>query len=287
VLAGSAALAGAAPDDGREPPQRELQIGATSPVELLRNRKLAGLDEDEKAQIHALIARMSARVAARPSRRFRSGRHGLLDVRGTARSAMARAGEPDRLLRRARLSRPRKRVLLLDISGSMSPFAGGLLRFAYAAFRCAPRHTEVFTFGTRLTRITPFLRSGDPEAALVAASKAIPDWCGGTRIGDQLKAFLDGWGQRGMARGAVVVIASDGWERGDTGLLREQVRRLGGLAERVLWANPHQSTPGFEPLTRGMQAALPFVDRLVAGSTANELARLLDLMGADAWRRRA
>jgi uncharacterized protein with von Willebrand factor type A (vWA) domain len=281
TLPGSELSLSVDPGQHDDSPRRELEVGATSPVEVLRNRKLAGLDEQEKAQIHALIARLQSRVASRPSRRFRSAHRGVLDVRGTARSAMARAGEPARLKWRQRQHRPRKRVLLVDISGSMTPFAGGLLRLAYAAYRCAPRHTEVFTFGTRLTRITPYLRSGDPEAALVGASKAIPDWSGGTRIGDQLKAFLDGWGQRGMARGAIVVVASDGWERGDTERLRTQAQRLRSLAKRVLWVNPHKSTPGFEPLTRGMQAALPYVDRLVAGSTVNELATLLDLMGND------
>jgi uncharacterized protein len=193
---------------------------------------------------------------------------------------MVHAGDPDRLHLRVRRTRPRKRVLLLDISGSMAPYSGGLLNFGYAAHRCAPQQTEVFTIGTRLTRITQYLRSRDPELAMVGASRAILDWSGGTRIGDQLKTFLDLWGQRGMARGAIVVIASDGWERGNTAVLAEQVRRLSNLAERIIWANPHKSTPGFEPLTRGMQAALPYIDQLVAGSTANEFARLLDLLGA-------
>ncbi len=284
VFPGDAEIPGANPDpdDGV---RRELEIGATSRAELLRSRKLAGLNEDERQQIYMLIARLRARVAPRPSRRYRSAERGVIDVRHTARAAMAHAGEPDRLRWRVRRLRPRKRVLLLDISGSMAPYAGGLLRFGYAAHRCAPHQTEVFTMGTRLTRITHFLRSGDPEVALVAASRAIPDWCGGTRIADQLKAFLDLWGQRGMARGAIVVIASDGWERGDTDLLRTQVRRLSNLSDRVIWANPHKSTPGFEPLTRGMQAALPFIDQLVAGSTANEFAQLLDLMGAAARHR--
>ncbi|HUD24785.1 MAG TPA: VWA domain-containing protein [Burkholderiaceae bacterium] len=284
MLPGGAQILGADPDrdDGA---QRELEIGATSPAELLRTRKLAGLNDEERAQVYRLIARLRASVATRQSRRHRSADRGVIDVRQTARAAMAHAGEPDRLHWRVRRLRPRKRVLLLDISGSMAPYAGGLLRFGYAAFRCAPHRTEVFTIGTRLTRITQFLRSGDPEVALAAASKAIPDWCGGTRIADQLKAFLDLWGQRGMARGAVVVIASDGWERGDADLLRAQVRRLSSLSDRVIWANPHKSTPGFEPLTRGMQAALPFIDELVAGSSAQEFAELLDRMGAGAGRR--
>ena len=279
VLFGNASIIGADRDPDDED-SRQLEVGATSPAELLRDRKLTSLSDAEKTQIHALIARLRSRIATRPSRRYRPADSGMLDVRQTAKAAMAQAGDPARLLWRVRRIRPRKRVLLLDISGSMGPYSGGLLNFGYAAYRCAPRQTELFTMGTRLTRITQFLRSGDAEAAMIAASNAIPDWCGGTRIGDQLKAFLDLWGQRGMARSAIVVIASDGWERGDTGLLATQVQRLSSLAERVIWANPHKSTPGFEPLTRGMQAALPYIDQFVAGSTANEFSQLLDLMAA-------
>ena len=260
--------------------EHELDIGATSPSELLRHRNLARLSEEEKAQVHALIARMQGEVSLRPTRRNAPSRIGCLDMPRTVRAAMARAGEPDRLHRCRPRAKPRRRVLLLDVSGSMSPYAGGLLRLAFAAHRSAPGHTEVFTIGTRLTRITPFLRTGDAEAAIVGASRAIPDWSGGTRLGDQLKAFLDIWGQRGMARGSTVVLASDGWERGETDLLGAQMQRLSRLANCIIWVNPHASTRGFEPLTRGMQAALPFIDHFVAGSTADELDTLLALLAA-------
>ena len=255
--------------------EKELDIGATSPEERLRHRNLAKLSEAEKVQVYALIAQMRGKVALRICRRRRPSRTGPLDIRATVRAALARAGDPDGLHRRRHRLKPRRRVLLLDVSGSMSPYAGGLLRLAFAAHQSARNHTEVFTIGTRLTRITPYFRTGDAETAIVGASRAIPDWSGGTRLGDQLKAFLDLWGHRGMARGALLVLASDGWERGDTNMLAAQMERLSRLANRVIWVNPHSSTRGFEPLTRGLLAALPFVDEVVAGSTVNELEMLL------------
>ena len=259
--------------------EEEVELGAATDQELLRNRSIAGLTAEERDQIHALIARLRGQVAMRTSRRFQPDIRHRLDVRRTIRSALAHAGEPERLFRRTRRQRPRRRIVLVDISGSMTPFAGGLLRFGYAAYRCAPRATAVFTFGTRLTRITPLLRSGDPDQAIIAVSNAIPDWSGGTRIGDQVKAFLDLWGHRGMARGAIVVIASDGWERGTPDLLRAQMQRLRRLAHRIIWVNPHKSTPDFAPLTGGMQAALPYLDDFVGGSSANELDQLMCRMG--------
>lgn len=259
-------------------PEEDMQIGAASDQEKLRYRNVTGLTNDERAQIFALIARLHAQVAMRRSRRFRAARRPLLDVRRTVRAALAHGGEPDQLYFKAHRERPRRRIMMIDVSGSMSPYAGGLLRLAYATCRCAPRHTEIFTLGTRLTRVTPFLTGDDPDRAIALASRAIPDWSGGTRLGDQMKAFLDLWGQRGMARGAIVVVASDGMERGGSDLLGQQMQRLRRLAHRVIWANPHKSTPGFEPLMGGMRAAMPALDDFVGGSSAAELERLLELM---------
>jgi uncharacterized protein with von Willebrand factor type A (vWA) domain len=160
----------------------------------------------------------------------------------------------------------------------MSPYADVLLRFAHAAVRVSPTATEAFTIGTRLTRITRQLRQRDAEDALAAASRAIPDWSGGTRIGESLQAFLDLWGQRGTARRAVVVIASDGWERGDATLLGEQMARLARLAHHVVWVNPHRGKAGFAPVTAGMSAALPHVDELVAGHTLDALHNLAEVI---------
>jgi uncharacterized protein with von Willebrand factor type A (vWA) domain len=153
-------------------------------------------------------------------------------------------------------------VLLVDVSGSMAPYADTLLRFAHALVRCEPRATEAFSVGTRLTRITAELRHRDPGTAMREVSAAVPDWSGGTRLGEELKEFLD----RGSgARGAVIVIASDGWERGDPSLLAQQMARLSRLARRVIWVNPHKGQDGYQPLTGGMRAALPHVGAFVAG----------------------
>jgi uncharacterized protein with von Willebrand factor type A (vWA) domain len=183
----------------------------------------------------------------------------------TVRRALRDGGEVTRLLHRRARPRPRRVVLLIDVSGSMSPYADALLRFAHAAVRARPSSTEVFTIGTRLTRVTREMRLRDPDKALAASGSAIPDWSGGTRLGEVLKAFLDRWGQRGMARGAVVVVCSDGWERGGAELLGEQMTRLRRLAHAVVWVNPHKGRVGYEPLTGGMQAALPSIDHFVSG----------------------
>jgi len=166
-------------------------------------------------------------------------------------------------------------VLLVDVSGSMSPYADALLRLAHVWVRGAPRSTEVFTVGTRLTRVTRSLRARDPDVALKAAGEQVPDWSGGTRLGDVLGAFLDRWGQRGVARRACVVIFSDGWERGDPAVLAEQMARLRRLAHQVVWVNPHRGKAGYRPVQGGIAAALPYVDDLVAG---HSLATFVDLM---------
>jgi uncharacterized protein with von Willebrand factor type A (vWA) domain len=165
-------------------------------------------------------------------------------------------------------------VLLVDISGSMSTYADALLRFAHAASRRRGVDTEVFTIGTRLTRVTRELASPDPDTAMAAVSAAVPDYSGGTRLGVLLRDFLDRWGQRGMARGAVVVVLSDGWERDDPVLLGDQMRRLGLLAHRVVWCNPRKGRPGFAPLAGGLAAALPHVDDFVEGHSLAALQQL-------------
>ena len=164
----------------------------------------------------------------------------------------------------------------------MQPYAEAMLCFAHAAVHAAARRrtgAEIFTIGTRLTRVSRELSAPEPDAALRAVGAAVPDWSGGTRLGDLLKAFLDRWGQRGTARGAVVVIASDGWERADPALLAEQMQRLHRLAHRVVWVNPHKAKPGYAPLTAGMAAALPSVDDFVEGHSLAALERLAAVLG--------
>ena len=163
----------------------------------------------------------------------------------------------------------------------MRPYADAILRLAHLLAHSAgrTRRVEVFTLGTRLTRVTPPLRTRDPEHALVRAGEQVPDWSGGTRLGETLKAFLDRWGARGMARGAVVVVFSDGWERGDAVELGEQMARLQRLAHRVVWVNPHRGKDGYEPVQRGIQAALPHCDDFVAGHSLRAFDEVLEVIG--------
>jgi len=253
---------------------------AASRAEVLRHRDLAELTEAERADVGHLLDALQPSGPLRRTRRRRPSHRGALDPARTVRAMLRRGGEPAQLHHRTRSLRPRRLVLLVDISGSMSAYADGLLQFAHAA--CRRRvSTEVFTIATRLTRVSRELRALNPDAALSAAYAAVPDWSGGTRLGEQLKAFLDRWGQRGVARGAVVVIASDGWERGDVTQLGEQMRRLHRLAHRVVWVSPHAGKDGFAPATAGLRTALPSVDLLVAGHSVGALVRLAGLLSQE------
>lgn len=247
--------------------------------ERLAHRDVAELDPRERRELARAFAALPNRPPQRRGHRTKASHRGGIDVGRTAREQLRRGGEPGPLLRRERRPRPRRLVWLIDISGSMKPYADSYLRLAHRSFHAAPRSTEVFTMGTRLTRVTPALRLQDPDRALEAAGKLVPDWSGGTRLGDMLQAFSDRWGRRGIARGAVVVIASDGWERGDPQLLGDQVAQLRRLAHRIVWANPHRGKSGYEPIQSGIVAALPSVDELVAGHSLATLGEVLDLVG--------
>lgn len=238
---------------------------AASGEEILRHRDIAQLSPRERAELQRLFALLAPHSPLRRSRRRTPANRGSVHVARTVRRALHNGGEIVSLSRRKARERPRAVVVLLDVSGSMSPYADALMRFAHALTRAHQGSTEVFTVGTRLTRVTREMRLRDPDKALIASGAAIPDWSGGTRLGEVLKAFLDRWGQRGVARGAVVILASDGWERGDPEQLAEQMSRLHRLAHRVIWVNPHKGREGYEPLTRGMAAALPYVDSFVSG----------------------
>jgi uncharacterized protein with von Willebrand factor type A (vWA) domain len=271
-------------DDGTEAPGRpdretEVVRARASAVEVLRERDVAGLTAAEKALLAQLFATLSPRTPRRRALRRSPWHSGDLDARRTLREELRRGGEPGRLRYRRRGSRPRRVVLLVDVSGSMTAYADALLRLAHVWVRSAPRTTEVFTVGTRLTRVTVPLRGRDPERALREAGEAVPDWSGGTRLGEVLKAFLDRWGARGTARGAVVVLFSDGWERGTPGLLAEQMARLRRLAHRVIWVNPHRGKAGYRPVQGGIVAALPHVDDFVAGHSLATFAEVMEVVG--------
>ena len=252
---------------------------AADDTEILRHRDIAELTATERAHLAELMTTLRPRPATRPALRLRPSRRGRVDPRRTVRHMLSAGGEPVRPRHHRKATRPRRIVLLLDVSGSMSPYADALLRFAHVVTRAIPV-TEVFSLGTRMTRLSRALRIRDPELALAAAGRAVPDWAGGTRLGETLRAFLDRWGRRGMARGAVVVIFSDGWERGDPILLAEQMASLRRLAHAVLWVNPHAGTEGYQPVQSGIAAALPFTDRLLAGHSLVTLQDLLDAIRA-------
>lgn len=248
-------------------------VGYASAVEVLRHRDVASLDTVETAILNRMIGGLACRAPLRRSRRQTSSRSGPVDGHRTLRLMTRNHGEIVAILRRRPAARTRNIVVLLDISHSMNAYSEAFLRLAHRYVSTVPC-TEVFTLGTRLTRITPALRSEDPELALAHAGTAVPDWAGGTRLGDTLKAFLDRWGQRGLARGAVVLVLSDGWERGDTTLLGEQAARLRRVCYRTVWVNPHRGKTGYEPQQSGIVAILPSVDEFVAGHTQEAFERL-------------
>jgi uncharacterized protein with von Willebrand factor type A (vWA) domain len=269
------------PDDVDEQPQLRVLASAT---EVLRHRDIADLSPADKARLDALFGGLVPRLPTRPSARRRPSAHGEVDARALLREQLRRAGEigPVRYRRRGR--RPRPVVLLVDVSGSMSPYADALLRLAHLLVRTSRAgragRVEVFTVGTRLTRLTPVLRRvRSAPAALDACGAVVPDWSGGTRLGEVLKAFVDRWGRRGVARGAVVVICSDGWERGDATALGEQVRHLSRLAHRVVWVNPHRGKAGYQPVQAGIAAVLPHLDEFVAGHSLAAFGELLAVVG--------
>ena len=242
----------------------ELLRATASATEVLRHRDVAQMSPAEKAALTARFGSLRRPDPRRRASRRREWHRGELDARRTLRRQLQRMGEPGRLEWRRRGTRSRRVVMLVDVSGSMSSYADSLLRLAHR-WSVGRTNVEVFTMGTRLTHVTRAMRQRDPERALIAAGDVVPDWSGGTRLGESLKAFLDRWGQRGMARGAVVVIFSDGWERGGVDLLDEQMRRLRSLAHRVVWVNPHRGKAGYQPIQQGIVAALPHCDDLVAG----------------------
>lgn len=254
-----------------------------SRAEVLGHRDFAEATPEELRELWAAVGRLRIDVPAARGGRLRPAASGPLDLRRSVRAALARDGEVLELDRRARGPRSRRVVLLVDVSGSMEPYARALVRFAHAVSR-GRRRVEVFAVGTRLTRLTRQLDTRDPDLALGAAAAEVVDWSGGTRLGHGLGRFLDEWGQRGMARGATVVVLSDGWDRGDPGDMTAQMARLARLAHRIVWVNPLRATPGYAPLARGMAAALPYCDDFVDGHSLSSLLELADLLSGDGER---
>jgi uncharacterized protein with von Willebrand factor type A (vWA) domain len=266
-------------EDGEGEGQDDQPVvrATASDTELLRHRDVASMSAAEKARLASMFATLRPRPPRRRTSRHQRWHRGDVDAPRTLRASLRHLGEPADIAWRRRGNKPRRVVLLVDVSGSMSGYADALLRLAHRLTQGGGA-VETFTVGTRLTHVTRALRGKDAERALVAAGETVPDWSGGTRLGETLKGFLDRWGQRGLARGAVVVVFSDGWERGDPTLLAEQMARLQRVAHRVVWVNPHRGKQGYEPVQQGVMAALPYVDDFLAGHSLATYAELVEVV---------
>jgi uncharacterized protein len=265
--------------EGRD--EEEVRLGlVASDSEVLRNKAFAGCTPEELAAIRRIIARIRLQPPRRRTRRTtptRAGR-GVPDLRRTVRESMRMHGEPSTLFWRRRRMRLRPLILILDVSGSMADYSRNLLQFAYSVRRASTR-VEVFCFGPRLTRITKELQRRKADDALDRAAKTVFDWEGGTRIGESLDTFVRDWGRRGMCRGGIVVICSDGLDRGDPSVLSAAMERLSRLSHRVIWMNPHKGNSlDFQPSTLGMMVAAPHIDRVLSGHDLRSLEELAELL---------
>lgn len=246
--------------DHAESQEGETGARSYSAVEVLRRKDFSQLDDEERRALRWMIAELNVSLGKRKSRRWRSGFGDRLDFRRSVRLNLRYGGEWLAWARRRPRLKERPLVVLADVSGSMELYTRILLQFVYGLVRIHGAAVEAFVFGTRLTRITRALEQSRPEEALRRVSEKVPDWSGGTRIGRALHEFNVDWARRALGRGAVVLLVSDGWDRGDPEALQREIARLQRSADRLIWLNPLLGSAGYEPLTRGMQAALPHVD---------------------------
>jgi len=252
------------------------QTAGWSPEEALRQKDFAELTKPELQKLRTLIRDLAGARPRRRSRRLRrSDRGRVIDMRRLLRSSLATGGDAVERAFRSPVERPRKLVVLCDVSGSMEAYSRAILVFVHALLESG-KGVEAFAFGTRLTRLTHELSGRDPEAALELAARRVVDWSGGTRIGASLKEYNDVWGRRALTRGAIVVVVSDGWEREAANVVGQEMARLARQAFAVVWVNPLKGHPDYQPLAGGMRAALPFVDRFLPG---HNLASLENLAG--------
>ena len=275
-------------EDRDDLPEGQALRQLASAAEALRSRDFTELSPAELHQLVSLMRGLTLAIPPRRTRRYRGPRKGTRpDLRRTMRQAQHYGGEVIQLSHKARVVRPRRLIVLCDISGSMEPYARALLMLMYVLYGAqsqgaqsqarGAQRPELFSFATRLTRLSPALAAASPDTMLIKAGEAAPDWSGGTRIGGALKEFNDRYGAPGMARGALVLIISDGWDTGDPELLRQQMARLDRLAYRIVWANPRTQSPRYRPEVGGMAAAWPFCDAVVS---AHNLDALDDLLAA-------
>ena len=273
-------------DDDDEPEQPEDLISLRfSRLEVLGEKDFAECTQDEIAELSVLLGALRFTTHQRQSLRHKrvKGSGDRADLRRTVQLALKHQGEPIRRSFTNPASKPRALTLILDVSGSMETYARALIRFCHAAV-VARNRVEVFALGTRLTRITRQLSNHDPDAAIAAATPEVADWSGGTRLGDAIGEFNNEWGVKGMARGGVVVILSDGWDRGEPEILGEQMERLHRVTHELIWVNPLKASPGYAPLAAGMAAAYPHLDKFVSGHSYNSLADLAMLLAGSTLR---
>jgi len=287
AMAGASSPPGSPPGEGTDD-ERQIEVPTVaSGEELLRGKRFDALEPEELAALYGMMARLHVAPPTRRTRRAHRDLHGeRIDLRRTLRSSLRTGGDPIRLARRRRRVQRRRLVLLCDISGSMEPYARAYLQFLTSAAGGvgggpSASRPEAFAFATRLTRLTRALRSRNPERAIQRAAATAPDWASGTRIGAALKTFNDRYGRRGMARGAVVVILSDGWEREEPELVGREMERLARVAYRVVWVNPRAASRDFVPRAGGMAAALPHLDALVSGHSLAALDEVIEAIAAD------
>ena len=270
-------------DTEEDSAELEVPLAIASDEELLGQKSFDALEPHEIAQLYRLMSRLRLVAPRRRTRRYEKGRRGEhIDLRRTLRASLRTSGDPIRLARRHRRVTRRRLVMLCDISGSMEPYARAYLQFLTCAAGSGP-NAEAFVFATRLTRLTRALASRNPERAIQRAAAAAPDWSSGTRIGDALREFNNRHGRRGMARGAVIVILSDGWERGDPMLVGREMERLARLAHRIVWVNPRVGADAFSVRSAGMMAALPHCDALVSGHNFRALDEVAEAIGTASW----
>ncbi len=269
-----------AAEPGDEEQAAELPVATAAEEERLAGKSFESLSPEELARLYAMMSRLELATPLRRTRRFERARHGRgVDMRRTLRGSLRTAGDPIHIARRRRRVLPRRLVLLCDISGSMEPYARAYLQFLSAAARSGSQ-VEAFSFATRLTRLSRALAARHPERAIQRAARAAPDWSSGTRIGAALGQFNDRYGRRGIARGAVVVILSDGWERGDPALVGREMERLARLANKIVWVNPRLAAEEFAVGTAGMRAALGHCDAFVSGHSFEALAEVVEAIAA-------
>lgn len=279
--AGAGEGVGAASSGEGEAAEREVLLAAASTEERLRHTSFAELSDEEIAGVRHLVRRLMLSTPERRSRRMRrAGRGGeRLDLRRTVRAAQRTGGDPARLLALRHGTRPRRLVLLCDVSGSMEPYTRVYLSLLQGAV--AGARAEAFVFATRLTRLTRQLAARDPDQALARAGAASSDWASGTRLAEGIGRFVADHGRRGLARGAVVVVLSDGWAQDDPEEVAVAMARLRRLAHRIVWVNPRKATPGYAPLVGGMAAALPYCDAFVSGHSFAALEQLVAAVAED------